>query len=93
MVLSNVTQCEYLGDQKKWHDAEIGESTVQTDGGPYRFYPDCLQYGDDVPATPLAETAEQRVAKLEQLLQASQVEAAQLRANAGGLLHVARGQK
>ena len=28
MVLSNVTQCEYLGDQEKWHDAEIGESTV-----------------------------------------------------------------
>ena len=58
MVLYNVTQCEYLGDQKKWHDAEVGESTVLTDGGPYRFYPDCLRYGDDVPATPVAETAE-----------------------------------
>ena len=85
VVVSNVTQCEYLGDQKTWHNAEIGESTVLSDGGPYRFYPDCLRYGDDVPATPVAETPEQRVAKLEQLLQASQAEAAQLRANAGGV--------
>ena len=82
MVLSNVTQCEYLGNQASWLNAEIGESTLLTDGGPYRFYPDCLRYGDDVPATPVAETPEQRVAKLEQLLQASQDEAAQLRANA-----------
>ena len=52
--------------------------TVLTDGGPSRFYPDCLRYGDNVPATPVAETAEQRVAKLEQLLQASQAEAAQV---------------
>ena len=38
IVLSNVTQCEYLGNQASWQNAEIGESTVLSDGGPYRFY-------------------------------------------------------
>ena len=65
MVLSNVVQCEHLASQGKWRDAEVGKSTVLSDSGPYGFYPDCLRYRDDVPATPVAETAEQCVTKLE----------------------------
>ena len=82
MVLSNLAQCEHLAGKVNWVDAEVGKSTILSDGGPYEFYPDCLRYGDDMAATPVPETAEQRVAKLEQQLKASQAEL--LAAKVGG---------
>ena len=48
MVLSNVVQCAHLSGQKRWCDAEVGASTIMTDGEPYEFYPDCLVYGGGV---------------------------------------------
>ena len=40
MVLPNVAQCAHLSGQLRWCDAEIGASTIMTDGDPYEFYPD-----------------------------------------------------
>ena len=54
MVLSNLAQCAYLSGQKNWSDAEIGASTCLSDGEPYEFYPDCLVYRGESPATQVA---------------------------------------
>ena len=54
MVLSNVVQCAHFSGQKRWTDAEIGASTCLSDGDPYEFYPDCLVYGGESPATQVA---------------------------------------
>ena len=54
MVLSNVAQCAHLSGQAKWCDAQIGASTLLSDGGPYEFYPDCLVYGGESEATQVA---------------------------------------
>ena len=51
MVLSHVAHCAHLSGQKRWADAKIGTSTLLTDGDPYEFYPDCLVYGGESPAT------------------------------------------
>ena len=40
--------------QERWCDAEIGRSTIMTDGDPYEFHPDCLVYGGESPATQVA---------------------------------------
>jgi hypothetical protein len=54
MVLSNVAQCAHLSGQTRWCDAQIGASTILSDGDPYEFYPDCLVYGGESAATQVA---------------------------------------
>jgi len=54
MVLSNVAQCAHLSGQMRWCDAQIGASTIMSDGDPYEFYPDCLVYGGESEATQVA---------------------------------------
>ena len=86
MVLSNVAQCTHLSDQKKRMDAEICRSTIISDGSSYEFYPDCLRYGDDKPAT-LVETPNERVcrvAKPEKQLEASQADLRKTQAGGAG---------
>ena len=80
MVLPNVAQCAHLSGQLRWCDAEIGASTIMTDGDPYEFYPDCLVYGGESPATQVSVSQLPRGVVAAQVL-ASQQQASQLLPN------------